>query len=108
MKYNEIKKLAKEHKISDIELEVVSCVNSSSLQLNDEEYDLVCNYVVEVWYKLDKTYIQLISDIVCDLYQNLDYGFRDRENGIFLTLGDLKYGAKKDIVIDLFYDRYYD
>lgn len=108
MNYSNIRDLAKKHEISDIELEIVSCVNSSSWQLSDEDFELICEYVKSVWHDVDKTYIQLISDIVCDLYQDLEYGFRDEEDERFLTKEDLKYGAKKDMVIDLFYDRYYD
>ena len=108
MNYIEIKELAKKYDIKDIELEIVSCVNSSSWKLSDEDYEMICEYVNLIWNKVDKTYIQLISDIVCDLYQDLEYGFRDEEDEIFLTKEDLKYGAKQDMVIDLFYDRYYE
>lgn len=109
MNYSEIRKLAKSNNIYDIDLEIVSCVNSSSWKLSDEEYELICKYVWNVWDNVDKTYIQLISDIVCDLYQdNLGYGYRDEEDEKYLTKEDLINREKLDMVIDLFYDKYYD
>ena len=108
MKYNEIKKLAKEHNISDIDLEIVSCVNSSSGKLSDEDFDLICEYVKCVWQKVDSTYIQLISDIMCDLYEDLDYGYREYGGNeeLILTKEDLKYCSKIYEVRDIYYDRF--
>ena len=108
MNYSEIRDLVGKYNINDIDLEIVSCVNSSCRELSTIDFELICEYVKLIWDNVDKTYIQLISDIVCDLYQDLEYGFRDEEDERFLTKEDLKYGAKKDMVIDLFYDRYYD
>ena len=109
MDYVEIRDLVSKNNISEIDIEIVSCVNSSSYNLNDEEYYLVCRYVYNVWTYLDKTYIQLLSDIVCDLYQdNLDYGYRDEEDDKYLTLDDLKECEKINMVINMFYDKYYD
>lgn len=101
MEYSKIRDLFKEKGIKDIEAEIVSCVNSSSYKLNDEEFDLICSYTRGCWNDLEKTYIQLLTDIICDLYQDLEYGYKNDEH--FLTLEDIKEGDKKEMVIDIFY-----
>lgn len=109
MNYIEIRNLLKKHSIELVDLDIVSCVMASSYNLSDEEFNLICDYVYRVWDNVDKTYTQLISDVVCDLYQdNLGYGYRNEEDERFLTRQDLKTFEKLDVVIDLFYDRYYD
>ena len=90
----------------NLDLDIISCVNAASYKLSDREYNLVCSYVYKIWYNIEKTYTQLIADIVCDLYQDLGYNYRDEEN--FLTLEDLEEGNKQEMVIKKFYDKYYD
>lgn len=102
--YVEIKNIIKDRGFELIDVEIVSCVMSSCETLTDDEFKLVCNYVEAIWQRLDYTYIQLISDIVCDLYKDLEYNFRDRKDGKYLTKTDLKKLNKTSMVLDLFYN----
>lgn len=104
--FSDIRELAIKNKISDIDLEIVSCVNSASYNLSDNEFNLICDYVKQVWFKLDSTYLQLLADIVCDLYQGLDYGYRNGYE-IRLTKNDLVKLEKMNKVVDIYYDKYY-
>lgn len=106
MDYTRIRDLFKKESISDTQAEIVSCVNSSMNKMSDEEFNLICSYVESCWYAMDNSYFQLLTDIICDLYQNLEYGYRDEEKDKVLTLEDLKNKEKIDMVLDLFYDRY--
>lgn len=111
MKYAEVKNLFKEKGINDLTADIVSCVSAASWNLSDEDFDLVCSYTNRVLDNVDKGYTQLIADIVCDLYQDLDYGYRkdeDEDEETFLTREDLKDHNKIDMVVDMFYDKYYD
>lgn len=106
MKYKDIKDLVIKNRISDIDLEIVSCVNSTSDYLSENEYNSICEYIKQVWYRLNSTYIQLLADIVCDLYQNLQYGYHDLDTGKYLTKTDLIRFNKIDIVMNIYYDKY--
>lgn len=101
--YVDIKNIIKERGFELVDVEIVSCVMSSCETLTDDEFKLVCNYVDAIWQHIDYTYIQLISDIVCDLYKNLDYNFRNHKDGKYLTKRDLKKLNKVSMVVDLFY-----
>ena len=107
MNYSEIRDLVNLYGIEDIKLEIVSCVNSSCRELSTIDFELVCKYVFKVWERLDITYIQLVSDIVCDMYASLGYGFRDDEDDRFLTKEDLVDFRNIELVISIFNDRYY-
>lgn len=104
MDYTKIRDLLNERRIKDIDVEIVSCVNSSVEGITDEEYELICSYTYGCWSMMNNTYIQLLTDIICDLYQDLGYGYRDEDK--FLSFVDLKNGDKKELVLDLFYINY--
>ena len=125
MNYSDILKKFKENNINDIDAEIVSCVNASlSKPVNDEEFNLLCSFTKSVWDKAEKGYTQLIADIVVDLYQDCEYGYRDENSTTdvwayseephfvpvtrILTLDDLKEQnhLKRDMVIDIFCNRY--
>lgn len=108
MKYSKIEKFFKANGIWMLDADIVSCVSAASYHLDDEEFDLICSYVKRCWNKTNKSYTQLLADIVCDLYENCEYGYRDANNNIFLTKEDLKDKTKIEMVIDIFNEKYYD
>lgn len=103
-RYLEMRDTIKEKEFDLTQVEIVSCVMCSCDTLTDEEFELICEYVRRVYDRLDYTYIQLVSDIVCDLYKDLDYGYRDRKSGNYLTKRDLSLSSKTSMVLDLFYN----
>lgn len=107
MNYVEIRNLFDERKIDDIDADIVCCVRAASFNLSDEEFTLVCAYTRTCWDEVDRSYTQLIADIVCDLYQdNLEYGYRSEDRDLILTREDIENKEKIDMVLDLFYERY--
>ena len=99
-------KLLKENEITNIEADIVSCVSASlNRKVQNKTFERLCSFVKWVWNKVDKGYTQLIADIVVDCYQNCGYGYRDK---LKLTLKDLDDYEKRDEVINLFYDRYWE
>lgn len=106
MKYNEIKTILTQHNITDIDVDIVSCVNASLYKrVSNKTYNKLCSFVKWVWDKVDKGYTQLIADIVVDCYQNCGYGYREK---LKLNSKDLESYEKRDKVIDIFYDRYWE
>lgn len=79
---------------------------------SDDEFNLLCLYVDRAMEDVDKSYYQLMADIVCDLYLDCGYGYRDVDSGLFLTKEDLqevedtRWNEKLDMVINMFYERY--
>lgn len=122
--YNSILKVLKDNNIRNIEVDIVNCVDSSiSKTVSEEEFEALCTFTKYIWDKAEKGYTQLIADIVVDLYQDCDYGYRNEEKEItkgydddkitfkqILTLEDLKECdyRKREMVLDIFYNKYYD
>lgn len=106
MNYIEIRNLLRENKLEcSIELDIASCVSCCvDNALDDETYRLICVYTRAIWDKADKSYTQLMADIVCDCALDCGYGYRSK---IKLTKNDLVKHNKLDKIIDLFLDRYW-
>ena len=129
MKYSEILDKLQEIKgVGYAQIEIANCV-SCSLGLrysitNEEEFDIICEFTYYVWDKIDKGYTQLLTDIIVDLYKNEGFGYRDEEEfktyrgydeepielSRTLTLEQMKGQDSRvaQMVMDIFYERYYD
>ena len=96
MNYSDILKELKERGLYNISVDMVIAVANSlefdSLEydVSDEEFDLLCKTVYSCWSKGCCDYIQLISDVVVDLYQDIGCGYRNEEKGLILTKKDLE------------------
>ena len=91
MSYSNILKQLKEKELLGIQVDIVLAVNSSLCdEVSDEEFDLLCKTVYSCWSKGCCDYIQLISDVVVDLYQDIGCGYRNEEKGLVLTKKDLE------------------
>ena len=90
MCYSNILKQLKEKELLSVHVDIVLAVNSSLCDdVSDEEFDLLCKTVYSCWSK-GCDYIQLISDVVVDLYQDIGCGYRNEEKGLILTKKDLE------------------
>lgn len=91
MSYSNILKQLKEKELLGVNVDIVLAVNSSLCDdVTDEEFDLLCKTVYSCWSKGCCDYIQLISDVVVDLYQDIGCGYRNEERGFVLTKKDLE------------------
>ena len=91
MCYSNILKQLKEKELLGVNVDIVLAVNSSLCNdVSDEEFDLLCNTVYSCWSRGCCDYIQLISDVVVDLYQDIGCGYRNEENGLVLKKKDLE------------------
>lgn len=109
--YLEIRELLRKNDIScSIALDIVSCVeasvNASGHKVSDEEYEIICNYVRGIWDDVDKTYTQLIADIVVDCIWHC-FEFYTCQN-IELTFEEMKNHDKCEEVTQAYLDKYYD
>ncbi len=111
MKYNEIRNAFKEMRVQAIDVDIALSVDCALGHFTtNEEFNLLCNMVYHIWDTVDKGYTQLIADIVVDLYCDEDYGYRDEEKGRVLTKQQLEEDDydTRNMIIEIFYDRYYD
>ena len=91
MSYSNILKQLKEKDLLGVNVDIVLAVNSSLCDdVSDEEFNLLCKTVYSCWSKGLCDYIQLISDVVVDLYQDIGCGYRNEEIGLVLTKKDLE------------------
>ena len=94
MNYCEIKDLLIKNNLeTSISLDVVSCVMASlPEEVSDKDFDLICKYVRFVWDNVEKTYTQLIADVVVDcIYHCFNYW---ECNDINLNLNELKFNRE--------------
>ena len=109
--YNEIRKLFEANKVAEISAIITSCVKlSADDSTSDEEFELLCSFTCSCFDRIDSGYIQLIADIVCDLYQDLGYGYRDKSNDMYITKKQLETRNTNaiDKVVDIFFDNVND
>ena len=122
--YNKIKRVFKKEGINSLKAEIVSCVSCSCAgeKVSDDTFNTICEFTEYCYNHIDKTYIQLLTDIICDLLLNFDWGYRNLKksyydgynNGIehkrYLTKKEMKEESRlaRDMVIEIFYDKYYD
>ena len=107
--YSEIINVLKLNSIKDINAEIAICVNAAlSKKVSANTFNLLCGFTYHVWYDVERGYTQLIADIVVDLYQNCYYGYRTPSNKLLRRdLIECDY-RKRQIVEDIFYDRYFE
>lgn len=91
MSYSNILKQLKEKDLLGVNVDIVLAVNSSLCDdVSDEEFDLLCKTVYSCWSRGCCDHIQLIANLVVDLYQNIGCGYRNEEKGLILTKKDLE------------------
>lgn len=89
----------------NINLEIALCVNCSlPVKAHEKTFNALCNYVQEIWYKVDQAYTQLIADVVVDCY----YKCYEYTPTITLTMNDLLTLNKIDDVTQAYLDKYYE
>ncbi len=110
MTYLEIRNLLKQNHLEDsISLDIVSAVSCTVPEnVTDEEFEILCRYVRHIWDRCERTYTQLIADVVIDcVYHCYNYYQCDSIN---LTFDDMKnyYTPVSDDVIEAYLSKYYD
>lgn len=124
--FSDIKDLLEEKGLSKNDVDAVICVRSAlyGTDYTIEEFELLCSAVIDVAEHIELCCTQEIADVVCDLYKDLGFGFRDEEyegtygdtwnygydNRILLTrtltmeqLKDLDYRVR-DMILDIVYE----
>jgi len=117
MYFNAIKNLLEEKGLDDVftktDVDAVICVRSaiSGTDYTNEEFELLCDTVIDVSQHMTLCCTQEIADVVCDLYKDLGFGFRNEKceeefDGVTLTrtlsidqLEDLDYRTRDMIVL---------
>lgn len=88
MRYSFIRDLLKANDADNTDCKILLAIDSAlSKPVSDKVFDLLCAFTSIVYSKLDCKYIQLLADIVVDLYQGCGYGYRPLDYK--LTLKDL-------------------
>ena len=83
--YSQIKnELQKLDLLETVRTEIVVCVwNSLNENVKNNIFELLCGAVFSCWDKSENNLnIQLTADIVVDLYQNCEYGYRNPEKKV--------------------------
>lgn len=109
MNYIELRNLFKNNCIEvSVAAEIALCVSASvsGLKVDDKEFTAICSYVRAVWDKVEKTYTQLIADVVVDCVYHC-FGYYQC-NDITLTKDELDNRVLIDEVVQAYLDRYYD
>ena len=93
--------------------EIMQCMDASMewkcIELSDDEFDKLCDYVMQVKEKTNVDYTQLISDIVLDLYTDREVFGRVNGKDEFnkqelqLTLDDIEKGRLVQETLELFH-----
>lgn len=114
MLYLQIRDLLKKEGLGcSINLEIVDCVISSLTAVyeedaieNDRYFEAICDYVRYVWDNVNKTYTQLIADVVVDCIYHC-FGYYQCKD-VQLSYEDLKEHKQVDKIVDIYLDKYYD
>jgi hypothetical protein len=107
MRYSFVRDLLKANDVDNIACQVLLAIDSAlSKPVSDKVFDMLCAFTSIVYSKLDCKYIQLLADIVVDLYQGCGYGYRPLDYK--LTLKDLSECNQSVInaVMKIFYSNY--
>ena len=111
MTYLEIRDLIIEKGLeTSISLDIVSCVIASLPgPVSDENFTEICKYVRFLWDDVEKTYTQLIADVVVDcIYHCFDYW---ECKDINLDLNNLEFNHEDNIYLqvrDAYLTKYYN
>lgn len=103
MKYSRVRDLLKNNDIDTQDCQVLLAIDSAlSKPVSDNVFDLLCGFTCIIYSKLGNDHIQLLADIIVDLYQDCGYGYRTLDDKI--TIKDLKEcsSSAMKIVIKLF------
>ena len=81
MRYSNILKLLQNNNINFVDSETTSCVASACFltPLSDEEFDMLCDFTRYCFDDSELDCMQSFANVVCDMYQNLEYGFYNPE-----------------------------
>jgi hypothetical protein len=107
MRYSFIRDLLKANDADNTDCKILLAIDSAlSKPVSDKVFDMLCAFTSIVYSKLDCKYIQLLADIVVDLYQGCGYGYRPLDYK--LTLKDLSECNQSVInaVMKIFYSNY--
>ncbi len=114
MTYIEIRDLLQKNGIkASISLDIVSCVQASlwsvDKPITDEDFTAICNYVRAVWDNVDKTYTQLIADVVVDcIYHCFDYYECKKIKINMKKINEQLNDETFDKVVQAYLNKYYD
>lgn len=107
MRYSFIRDLLKSNDVDNTDCQVLLAIDTAlSEPVSDKVFDLLCAFTSIIYSKLDYNNVQLLADIVIDLYQGCSYGYRTPDYK--LTLKDLKECSSSAInmVEKIFYNNY--
>ena len=102
MKYSRVRDLLKANEVDRQDCQVLLAIDTAlSKPVSDKIFDLLCAFTCIIYDELDNEHLQLLADIVVDLYQDCGYGYRNPEYK--LTLKDLKdcNSAVKNMIVKL-------
>lgn len=111
MNYLDCRKIIEENDLElSIPMEIALCVSASISgvegEVPNEMFSAICGYVRAVWDKVERTYTQLIADIVVDcVYHCFDYYQCKHTTLNFYQLLNLDL---LDEIISIYYDKYND
>ncbi len=103
MRYSFIRDLLKANDADNIDCQVLLAIDTAlSEPVSDKVFDLLCAFTSIIYSDFNNGYIQLLADIVVDLYQDCGYGYRTPEYK--LTLKDLRECSSSviDMVVKIF------
>lgn len=103
MKYSGVRDLLKANEVDRQDCHVLLAIDSAlSKPVSDKVFDLLCAFTCIIYSDLDNANVQLLADIVVDLYQDCGYGYRTSDYN--LTLNDLRNcsSVSKEMVLKIF------
>lgn len=106
--YSKIYNKLKRNNLISVQTEVAICVNASlPKEVSPSTFNLLCGYTKYIWDKesFDMN-IQVIADIVCDLYLDCGWGYRNRKKHRILKRKDLKELNNRDLIGDIYCERF--
>ena len=107
MRYSFVRDLLKANDVDNIDCQVLLAIDTAlSEPISDKVFDSLCAFTCIVYNELDYKHIQLLADIVIDLYQDCGYGYKP--SNYKLTLKDLREcnSSVIDMVAKIFYSNY--
>lgn len=100
MRYSTVRDLLKANDVDNMDCQVLLAIDSALFKpVSDKVFDLLCGFTSIIYSEFNNGYIQLLANIVVDLYQDCGYGYRTLEYK--LTLKDLRECSSSALAIVL-------
>lgn len=103
MKYSGVRNLLKANEVDRQDCQVLLAIDSAlSEPVSDKTFDLLCAFTCIIYSDLDNSNVQLLADIIVDLYQDCGYGYRTSD--CKLTFKNLREcsSSSKEMILKIF------